>query len=57
MKSIYVTWDEFRDVVVVPREFRKIVLVLAHEKSFGWRQGVSYGGKALLVAWDAQRHR
>ncbi len=30
---MYVTWDEFRDVLVVPSGWRGKVLILAHEKT------------------------
>ncbi len=30
VKSMYVTWEEFRDVLVVPREWRGKVLIIAH---------------------------
>ncbi len=33
VRSMYVTWEEFRDVLVVPRGFRERVLVLGHEKN------------------------
>ncbi len=33
VKSMYVTWDEFRDVLVVPSRWRGKVLTLAHEKT------------------------
>ncbi len=33
VKSMYVTWDEFRDVLVVPKEWRGGVLTIAHEKT------------------------
>ncbi len=31
--SMYVTWEEFRDVLVVLKSFRERVLVLGHEKN------------------------
>ncbi len=32
VKGQYVAWDEFRDVLVVPKGFRKRILVLVHDK-------------------------
>ncbi len=31
VKSMYVTWDEFREVIVVPRAFRNKILEVAHD--------------------------
>ena len=33
VKSLYVAWDEFRDVLVIPRSFRSKILTVAHEGS------------------------
>ncbi len=33
VKSQFVTWEEFRDVVVVPRSYRSKVMEIAHEKN------------------------
>ena len=33
VRSMYVAWDEFMDVLVVPKEFRERIMVLGHEKS------------------------
>ncbi len=33
VKSLYVAWDEFRDVLVIPRSFRSKILLVAHEGS------------------------
>ncbi len=33
LKGMYVSWEEFVDVIVVPREFRGRILEMAHERS------------------------
>ncbi len=33
VRSQYVTWEEFRDVVVVPKSYRRRVMELAHERN------------------------
>ena len=33
VRSLFVTWEEFRDVLVVPREFRQQIMTLGHEKN------------------------
>ncbi len=38
VRSLFVTWEEFRDVLVVPREFRQQIMTLGREEwSFEWR--------------------
>ena len=32
LRGMYVSWEEFVDVIVVPKEFRERILVLGHEK-------------------------
>ena len=32
LKGMYVSWEEFVDVIVVPEKFRKRILVMGHEK-------------------------
>ncbi len=33
VRSLYITWEEFRDVLVVPKEFRKQIMELGHERN------------------------
>ncbi len=33
VRSMYVTWEQFRDVLVVPKSFRVKILELGHEKN------------------------
>ena len=32
VRSLYVTWEEFRDVLVVPKKFRKLIMELTREE-------------------------